>query len=301
MQTQRTFSPTPRSIGTHNQAPVKTVQSQRQPRFQHAAPGPMMQFQRVIQPILRGEYMDIAQVLVISHHQRDVTILEVFDPSSMAKGHACGCEGSLRGHLPRGDVYRMISVFKLPMMVAFQEFGPSRPPEFGDSKNEDTLTAYFDTPQDQPTHWFPSIRRATRDQLDRLASFTGLVFEINTQQRAKDYARVVDNHSLSVFNARDMERLRQDMEMFADVAWGTPLAEARLQMALVAATENVAVAAATEHSLVTVVESAPEGFVVDAPVVLVISEPEAFAGREELEKLAAFEEILEESGAVGPL
>ena len=260
-----------------------------------------MQFQRVIQPILRGEYMDIAQVLVISHHQRDVTILEVFDPSSMAKGHACGCEGSLRGQLPRGDVYRMISVFKLPTQVAFQEFGPSRPPQFQDSKNEDKLTAYFDTPQDQPLHYFPSIRRATRDQLDKLASFTGLVFEINTQQRMKDYARVVDNHSLTVFNARDMERLRQDMEMFADVAWGTPLEEARRRMQLVASTENVAMAAATEHSLVSVVTSAPEGFVVEEPVVLVISEPETFAGRTELEKLAEFEESMSEAGAVGPV
>jgi hypothetical protein len=232
-----------------NQQPRQT-----EARYQHMPKGPFNQFQRVIAPVLNGQYLAIAQALCVSHADHTVSILEVVTPIDMALGGAQGVEISLRGGLAHGDYYHMISVFKLPTQIAFQVFANhdtrKREPE-----GVDGLRAFFDTPVSQVMHHFPDIRRASAQSLDKLEAFTGLKFGINLQLRAKAYQeahaaadatryelRNTGAKALNAFNAGDMFRMQQDMEQFADVAYGTSLAEARRKMKMVQAVDDLATA-----------------------------------------------------------
>lgn len=166
-------------------------------------------------------------------------------------------EIDLRGGLPRGDYYHMISVFKLPTQIAFQVFANydtrRRNPD-----SPEGLQAFFDTPISQVMHHFPDIRRASDTSLRKLEAFTGLRFGINLQTRFATYAAIPDTRyefrntgakAMNAFNAQDMFKMQQDMEMFADVAYGTPLAEARRKMKMVAAVDDLATADAVSNLL----------------------------------------------------
>lgn len=294
-------------------------QIQREERYQHMPKGPFNQFQRVIAPVLNGQYLAIAQALCISHADHSVSILEVVTPIDMALGGSQGVEISLRGGLPRGDFYHMISVFKLPTQIAFQVFA-NHDSRKRDPEDVDGLRAFFDTPVSQVMHHFPDIRRAGQQSLDKLEAFTGLKFGINLQTRYNAYSKIPDTRyefrntgakAMNAFNAQDMFKMQQDMEQFADVAYGTPLAEARRKMKMVAAVDDLATADAVCHLLgaagfVDVETVLPasrfEVTEVEAEAQVVACQPVAFeadpVAATELAAEFTDESVLEESGVV---
>ena len=297
----------------------QSQQPKRKARYQHMPKGPFNQFQRVIAPVLNGQYLAIAQVLCISHADHTVSVVEVITPPDTALRGAQGVEISLRGWLPRGDFYHMISVFKLPTQIAFQVFA-NHDTRKRDPESADGLRAFFDTPVSQVMHHFPDIRGAAQQSLDKLEAFTGLKFGINLQTRYNAYSKIPDTRyelrntgakAMNAFNAQDMFKMQQDMEQFADVAYGTPLAEARRKMKMVTAVDDIATADAVCNLLgaagfVEVETVLPasrfEVTEVEAEPTVVACQPVAF----EADPVAAMEiaaefteeSVLEESGVV---
>jgi hypothetical protein len=228
-----------------------------EPRYQHMGPGPFNQFQRVIAPVLKGLYVSMAQVLVISHPEGDVSVMDVVTPDGLKNGTAAGVEVQLRGGLARGQFHHLITVFKLPTQIAFQVFA-NHDTRRRDPDGPEGLKAFFDTPVSQVMHHFPDIRRASDVNLRKLEEFTGLRFGINLQTRFKAYQAIPDTRyefrntgakRMNAFNERDMLRLNLDMEQFADVSWGTPLAEARRKMKMVFEVDAVCTADAVANVL----------------------------------------------------
>jgi hypothetical protein len=185
----------------------------------------------VLMPVSKGWGMQVASVLVVHHPEGDVSILEAVTPTTMAMGAASGVAVELRNNLRRGEHYERVSVYKLHVGVAFQRWGFREMNE-----RVGTVTPYF-----------PDIRRASPANLEKLAVFTGMDWRVNAQVRWNAYRKIDDTRfarhnyaagELSAFNAMDMEQMKQTMEQFADVAWGTELSVARQLVAAMAASEG---------------------------------------------------------------
>ncbi len=203
--------------------PVLAVQRHDQCSFAQRAHSTM-----VMLPVSAGYGMQIAQALVVRHHEGDVSILEVVTPEGMK---LLGAEVELRNNLRRGEHYERVAIYKMWSGVAFQRWG------FKDL-NERVGSV---------THYFPDIRRASPVALQKLSKFTGLEFRVNLQVVWKEYRKIEDTRfelhnyaarQLSEFNAQCMERMNQSISEFADVAWGTEVEVARQLMAVQIASEG---------------------------------------------------------------